>query len=81
MDTKAIITEYLERRYSLAHKGIHLNANTLLQEQKVVDSVGMVELISFVEETFGIEVPEEEISPANFGTISRLVSYVEGKQK
>jgi acyl carrier protein len=77
METATKIYNYLETRYSFSRKNIHFNNQTLLLEEKVIDSLGMLELISFVEENFGIEVPDEDISPDNFGTIDRLARYVD----
>lgn len=80
METATQIRNYLEEKYSSTRKGIHLNDNTLLLEEKVIDSVGVLELLFFVEESFGIEVPEEDISSDHFGTISRLALYIDSKQ-
>ena len=81
METAMQIRNYLEAKYSSTRKGIRLNDNTLLLEEKIIDSVGVLELLFFVEETFGIEVPEEDISPDNFGTICKLALYIDSKQK
>ena len=81
METTMQIRNYLEEKYSSTRKGIRLNENTLLLEEKVIDSVGMLELLFFVEETFKIEVPEEDITPDHFGTISKLTVYIDNKQR
>lgn len=81
METAMQIRNYLEEKYLSTRKGIHLNDDTMLLEEKVIDSVGVLELLFFVEETFEIEVPEEDISPDHFGTISRLALYIDRKQK
>ena len=81
METTMQIRNYLEEKYSSTRKGIRLNENTLLLEEKVIDSVGMLELLFFVEETFRIEVPEEDITPDHFGTISKLAVYIDNKQR
>jgi acyl carrier protein len=81
METAMQIRNYLEKKYSSGRKGIHLNDDTMLLEEKVIDSIGVLELLFFVEETFMIEVPEEDISPDHFGTISRLALYIDRKQK
>jgi acyl carrier protein len=77
MDPATQIINYLNKRYAITNKGIKLNDKTLLLEEKIIDSVGMLELMAFVEATFGIEVPDEDITPDHFGTISRLVNYIE----
>ena len=50
-----------------------------LERSHVVDSARMMELILFVEETFGFEVDNEEALPENFDTVDNLVAYVSRK--
>jgi acyl carrier protein len=51
-----------------------------LLEAGIIDSIGVMELVTFVSQTFKIEVPPEEILPDNFDSVSRLAKYVRGKQ-
>lgn len=46
----------------------------------VVDSTGILELIEFLEEQFGIQVSEEETVPENLGSVANLTRYVTGKR-
>lgn len=48
-------------------------------ETGVVDSLGVMELVMFVEEQFGIDVEDREVVPANFNSVSRLSAFVRGK--
>ena len=50
-----------------------------LIETEVVDSTGVLELVSFVEERFGLAVADDEIVPENFDTLSRVRAYVDRK--
>ncbi|MBI4320273.1 MAG: acyl carrier protein [Chloroflexi bacterium] len=45
-------------------------------ENRIIDSTGVLELIMFVEETFGIEVADEEVIPENLDSLERLAEYV-----
>jgi acyl carrier protein len=49
-------------------------------EKEIIDSTGVLELVSFVEERFGIEVGDEELIPDNFDSINKLGEYVRKKQ-
>lgn len=49
-------------------------------EHGVVDSTGVLELVLFAEETFGITVDDQEILPENFDSISSLARYVSRKR-
>lgn len=46
----------------------------------IIDSTGVLELVMFVEETFGITVADEDVLPENFDSIATLAAYVERKQ-
>ncbi len=50
-----------------------------LLERGIVDSTGLLELIGFVEKTFGIKVGDDEIVPENLDGIARVASYVARK--
>lgn len=45
-------------------------------EEGIVDSTGVLELVMFVEESFGIAVEDEEILPDNFDSVNALADYV-----
>jgi acyl carrier protein len=53
-----------------------LKVDESLLEQGVIDSTGVIELVHYIEQDFGIEVPDADVIPANFGSISGLVAYV-----
>jgi acyl carrier protein len=42
----------------------------------IVDSTGILELISHLEETYGISVAEEEMVPANFESIDNVTAFL-----
>ncbi|MGA8034735.1 MAG: acyl carrier protein [Candidatus Acidiferrales bacterium] len=47
----------------------------------VIDSTGLLELVTFIQEHFGITVEDEDIVPENLGTVKQVVDYVDGKLK
>jgi acyl carrier protein len=50
-----------------------------LLEKGVVDSMGIAELISFIEAEFGVIAAEDEISEANFGSLDAIAQFVAGR--
>ena len=50
-------------------------------EHGIVDSTGVLELVLYVEESFGIMVDDDELLPENFDSISSLAQYVARKQR
>lgn len=49
-------------------------------ENGIIDSTGVLEVVSFVEDTFNIKVKDEEMIPENLDSISNLVSFINKKQ-
>jgi len=45
----------------------------------VIDSLGVMEVIAFVEDMSGIQVAEDEITEANFGTLNAIARYITAK--
>jgi acyl carrier protein len=48
-------------------------------ERGIVDSTGIMEVITFIEEEFGFAVHNDEMVPENLDSIESLVQYVQGK--
>ena len=51
-----------------------------LLEMGVVDSTGVLELVSHLEKTYGIKVADEELVPENLDSIQSIVDYLQRKQ-
>jgi acyl carrier protein len=46
-------------------------------EEAIIDSLGMMDLVLFVEQELGVAVADEDVTPDNFGSVSKLASYVQ----
>ena len=53
-----------------------LAADASLTQSGVLDSMGVLELIMFLEERFGLSVPDDEALPENLDSIERITRYV-----
>lgn len=42
-----------------------------------VDSVAMMDVIVWLEDTFGISIDPDDLTPENFGSVNRIVAYLE----
>ncbi len=51
-----------------------------LLEQRIIDSLGIMKLVSFLEQSFEIEVSDDDIVPENFQTITAILRYIDQKQ-
>lgn len=48
-------------------------------EKGLIDSTGILELVAFVEEKYGISVADEELLPENFDSVNNLSRYILNK--
>jgi acyl carrier protein len=46
----------------------------------IVDSHGVMELVAFLEERYGISVRDEDLTPENFESVARIDEFVARKQ-
>jgi acyl carrier protein len=53
--------------------------DTSLIKQGIVDSTGILELIGFIEETWPVNVPPEDMTPANFDSLASIDRYLDGR--
>ncbi len=49
-------------------------------EEGIIDSTGILELITFLEEEFSIEIEDEEMIPENLDSINNLLTFLDTKQ-
>ena len=55
-----------------------LDAQESLTDAGVIDSTGVLEVVSWIEDTFSVVVPDADILPDNLDSIGRIVGYVMG---
>ena len=51
-----------------------------LLEHGIIDSTGVLEVITFIEDTFGVTVDDKEMLPENLDSIERISSFVRRKK-
>jgi acyl carrier protein len=56
-----------------------INDNTLIFEEGILDSMGLLFLIEFLKDEFNIETNDEELVVENFQSINSILNFVEQK--
>lgn len=56
-----------------------LDDSTSFLESGIIDSTGILELISFIEESFLLKVHDDELIPENLDSIDNLVNFISSK--
>ena len=74
------IRKFIAENMLFSADGFNYDDDASLLDAGIIDSIGVMELVTFVSQTYKIEVPPEDISPDNFDSINRLANYVRLKQ-
>ena len=80
MTIESQIKEYIAKNLLFSSDGFKYAEEASFLEEGIVDSQGVMELVLFVEENFGIQVKDTEIIPDNFDSVSRLSAYIQRKK-
>jgi len=56
-----------------------IDYDTLIFEEGIFDSMGMLSLMDLLKIDYNIMVPDDEILEENFGNINRIVEYIKRK--
>ena len=76
MDRKTALTEYIKDEI-MRNRNAKLDPDQDLLSAGILDSLGILQLVAFVEEKFGIKIPDEDVVFENFMSVNSLVSYLE----
>lgn len=73
------IRDYISRNFLFSDKGFQYSDDASFLEEGIIDSLGIIELVAFVEKKFGISVADHELLPSNFDSVSKLSSFITSK--
>jgi acyl carrier protein len=75
MDIEGIVSNYVTHELTLSGPA-DLRPGDSLISSGVLDSIGLLRLVLFLEERFGVKVGDGDLVPENFETIERIVEFV-----
>lgn len=61
----------------LGWRGDYLTDDYPLLENRVIDSLGLFRIVAFLEDEYGVKIPDSELVPANFATLDMIAGMVE----
>jgi acyl carrier protein len=73
------VRDYLVSSFYVAEPEALADSGSLLKNG-IIDETGMLEMVAFLESTFGVKIADEEIVPENLDSIARVAAFV-GRKK
>ena len=79
MSIEMQIKDYIARNLLFSDNSFPYSDDTSFLEEGIVDSIGVMELVAFVEENFSVKVDDLDVTPENFDSVSRMAAYIHRK--
>lgn len=80
MNIKSTLRRYVLENFLFSDDEAALQDSASFLEAGIIDSTGVLEIILFIEETYGFKVKDEEMLPENLDSIDNLVAFVQRRQ-
>ncbi len=75
MDRKSVLTDYIKKEI-LRNDRAKISDDQDLLSDGILDSLGILQLVAYISETFGIEIPDQDVVYENFHSITALDTYL-----
>lgn len=79
MDISKSLEQFIQEQIIKGQKDIDLQLSTNLIEEGIIDSLGIMKLLTFIEENYNLEISDEELLPENFESLKAICEMVESK--
>ena len=74
------VSEYITEELAADRQGLTLEARDDLVAQGILDSMGILQLVTFLEQEFRITIGDDDILPENFASLENIERFVQAKR-
>jgi len=78
-EVRSEVREYLVNSFYIPDPEALADSGSLLKNG-IIDETGMLEMVAFLESTYGVKIADDEIVPENLDSIARVAAFV-GRKK
>src|ERR1039458_7491435 len=78
-DLAASVREFILKQFPLARKHQIKNSDPLL-ESGMLDSMGVLEVVTFIEREYSIGVSDDDLVPEHFQSIDRIAAFIHSRK-
>lgn len=80
MDIKTDVRNFIVDNFMMGMEPGTLADKDSLLNKGIIDSTGVLELVGFLEETFKIQIEDQELVPENLDSVDKIAAYINKKQ-
>jgi acyl carrier protein len=74
------VREFIIDNFLFGHSDNTLEDDESFLETGIIDSTGVLQLIGYLEEHFGIAISDADVTPANLDSVNKVVTFVEASR-
>ena len=74
-----MVSQFWSKTEILIEQGVKIESQDDLLEDGLIDSLGVMRLITYLESEFGVKVPPQDMVIENFITVEAMVNYIDSK--
>ncbi len=78
VDIQSKLLEFITRSFMVEREEIDLSKSMI--DEGIIDSFGLIEIATFLENKFHITITEDKMIRANFGSVHKIVDFIEREQ-
>ena len=76
---EAEVRQYILDNFLFGRTDMEVGSDASFLELGIIDSTGVLELVTFLEDKYHIKIEDEELVPANLDSLNSIASFVETK--
>lgn len=76
MDRKTALLEYIKNEI-MRNRNARLGEDEDLLSSGILDSLGILQIVAFIEKTFSIRIPDEDVVFDNFQSVNAMAAYLQ----
>ncbi len=81
MDTRNAVKDFIITNFLFGDESGLTSDSVSLLDSGIMDSIGVMELVSFLENDMKLEVPDIDLVPENLDSVDNLVGYITRRQE
>ena len=78
-EIEIVIQQFVAQNLLFSENGFPYGNEASFLQEGIIDSLGVMELVTFTGTAFGVAEDPQEITPENFDSVSRLAAYIRRK--
>ncbi|NLL15207.1 MAG: acyl carrier protein [Fibrobacter sp.] len=80
VNLESSIKDFISKNFLMNSTSVNFSNTDSFMEKGIIDSTGILELVNFIQQSFQIEVKDDELIPENLDSVQNICSYIQRKR-